>query len=33
MVSQPGGRYVWADLVGKNGDLIQVIDLKNLRSI
>lgn len=30
MVSQPGGRFVWADLVGKNGDLIQIIDLKDL---
>ncbi len=32
-VSQPGGRYVWVDLIGKNGDLIQVIDLKSLSVI
>lgn len=33
MVTQPGGRYVWVDLVGKNGDLIQIIDLKDLKVI
>ncbi|MBI5892518.1 MAG: protein nirF [Deltaproteobacteria bacterium] len=27
-VSGPDGRYIWVDLVGKNGDLIQVIDMK-----
>lgn len=29
-VSSPDNRHVWVDLVGKNGDLIQVIDLKTL---
>ncbi|MBI3755024.1 MAG: hypothetical protein HY265_02530 [Deltaproteobacteria bacterium] len=32
-VSSPDGRYVWVDLVGKNGDTIQVIDLKNLEVV
>ncbi len=32
-VSGPDARYVWVDLVGKNGDLIQVIDLKTLEVI
>lgn len=32
-VSGPDGRYIWVDLVGKNGDLIQVIDLKTLEVI
>lgn len=27
-VAGPDGRYIWVDLVGKNGDLIQVIDMK-----
>jgi len=29
-VSGPDNRYVWIDIVGKNGDIIQVIDLKTL---
>jgi len=29
-VAGPDGRYVWVDLVGENGDVIQVIDLKTL---
>jgi protein NirF len=32
-VSSPDNRYVWVDLVGKNGDIIQVIDLKTLEVI
>lgn len=32
-VSSPDARYVWVDLVGKNGDLIQIIDLKTLKVI
>lgn len=32
-VSSPDNRHVWVDLVGKNGDLIQVIDLKTLEVI
>lgn len=32
-VSSPDHRRVWVDLVGKNGDLIQVIDLPTLKVI
>lgn len=32
-VAGPDGRYVWVDLVGKNGDTIQVIDLKTLEVV
>lgn len=32
-VSGPDARYVWVDLVGKNGDLIQIVDLKTLEVI
>ena len=32
-VVQPGGRYVWVDLVGENGDTIDIIDVKKLRVI
>ena len=32
-VVQPGGRYVWVDLVGKNGDLIEIIDAKTLEVV
>ncbi|MBI3753178.1 MAG: protein nirF [Deltaproteobacteria bacterium] len=32
-VAGPDGRYVWVDLVGKNGDIIQVIDLKTLEVV
>jgi len=29
-VASPDNRFVWVDIVGKNGDIIQVIDLKTL---
>ncbi|OGP12067.1 MAG: hypothetical protein A2X87_03230 [Deltaproteobacteria bacterium GWC2_42_51] len=32
-VAGPDGRYVWVDLVGNNGDVIQVIDLKTLEVV
>lgn len=32
-VASPDGRYVWVDLVGSNGDVIQVTDLKTLEVI
>ena len=32
-VASPDNRYVWVDLVGRNGDVIQVIDLKSLEVI
>lgn len=32
-VSGPDARYVWVDLVGKNGDKIQIIDLRTLEVI
>ncbi|MBI5287137.1 MAG: protein nirF [Deltaproteobacteria bacterium] len=32
-VAGPDGRHVWVDLVGENGDLIQIIDLKTLEVI
>lgn len=32
-VTRPGNRYVWVDLVGKNGDLIQVIDVQKLEVV
>lgn len=32
-VSGPDARYIWVDLVGKNGDLIQIVDLKTLEVI
>ena len=32
-VASPDGRYVWIDLVGNNGDVIQVTDLKTLEVI
>lgn len=32
-VAGPDGRYVWVDLVGKNGDIIQIIDLKTLEVV
>ncbi|MBI5681639.1 MAG: protein nirF [Deltaproteobacteria bacterium] len=32
-VSSPDARYVWVDLVGKNGDIIHIIDLKTLEVV
>jgi len=32
-VASPDNRYVWVDLVGKNGDVIQIIDMKTLEVI
>ncbi len=32
-VASPDGRWVWVDLVGKNGDLIQVIDTQSLEVV
>ncbi len=32
-VVQPGGRYVWVDLVGENGDMIDIIDVEKLKVV
>lgn len=32
-VSGPDARYVWVDLIGENGDVVQVIDLKTLEVV
>ncbi len=32
-VVQPGGRYVWVDLVGENGDMIDIIDVEKLEVV
>ncbi len=32
-VVQPGGRYVWVDLVGEKGDMIDIIDVEKLKVI
>ena len=32
-VARPGGRYIWVDLIGKNGDLIQIIDVQRLEVV